>query len=568
MLDIHGSGSVTVVVGANNVGKSQLLEQVRQLLYVGKLTRSSEGPHGPRIVTEISQPWSGSVADLEAWIRTTSVVSEARGIETAYRPHINPTQMNQLREVRRHPTPRGATDWFVGHQTPTSFPGGVQPTARADSTGQPPSSPLQQLHVDRGKLALLKRAAARLFGLELFLDVVSNQLTLRIGTPAVEPYLVDDYNPEYDKAVAALPEVRSQGDGICSAIGLLVPLIANLRPLVLLDEPETFLHPPQAQTIGREIGRAAKVERAQVIVATHDKNVLQGLIESNATVTILHLTREGDSAHAQVLKPEDVSELWADPILRYTNALDGLFHSAVIITEGERDAHFYNAAIDYVLGVGNDDVPAHNIMFVGVSGKTNIARIAGRLQKLGVRAVSCPDLDVLNDEHVLSTLVEAHGGTWGAISKDYHSATNQFKDAPSAPAIDAIKQRVDEILASDPQNQVLTKRLASELREAVKLPSGTWSQLKAFGFSAFKQDKAAAGRLFEHLESLGIVPVKVGELENFVTSTSPPKGPAFLSVAFREHAHTSAQAIEQAERLLRAAGIPLHHRAVAEVGID
>jgi hypothetical protein len=96
-------------------------------------------------------------------------------------------------------------------------------------------------------------------------------------------------------------------------------------------------------------------------------------------------------------------------ILRYGNALDGLFHSAVIVTEADRDSRFYEAAVDAERD-RDPESPAHNLMFIGANGKQNMAKIVLRLRKLGVRVVSCPDLDILDNSTVLRNLIGAHGG--------------------------------------------------------------------------------------------------------------------------------------------------------------
>ena len=88
----------------------------------------------------------------------------------------------------------------------------------------------------------------------------------------------------------------------------------------------------------------------------------------------------------------------------------------------------------------------------------------------------------------------------------------------------------------------------------MKIPATQWSDLKS-GIVAFRSDKAAATRLINKLDDLGIVLVRVGELENFVTTATAPKGPEFLSVAFEENAHTQHAAVDHAQRLLKAANI-------------
>jgi ABC-type hemin transport system ATPase subunit len=60
MLHLPAPGSVIVVVGGNNVGKSTLLRQIKEILQSGALTRTT----GPRVVTELSEPWRGSAGLL------------------------------------------------------------------------------------------------------------------------------------------------------------------------------------------------------------------------------------------------------------------------------------------------------------------------------------------------------------------------------------------------------------------------------------------------------------------------------------------------------------------------
>jgi AAA domain, putative AbiEii toxin, Type IV TA system len=535
---LGGVGAVTVIVGANNVGKSTVLTQIRDMLMQTTLKRTT----GPRVVTELNPQWTGTPADAEAWIRAHAAIDDQG---RANRPRLQAEPVGIFRNVAQAGTPGRLINWFVHYQTAADRTGS-DAAGRLASAGAPPTHPLHILHTDRDKFGELARIMKRLFTIDLFLD-------LRIGKPDVPAYRVDSFDPEYDSAVAALPYVKSQGDGIRAALGLLIPLITSLHPLVLIDEPEVFLHPPQARIIGREIGKQAKDKRSQVIVATHDKNILQGIIESDAPVTILHLTRNDDETAANILPPNKIAQLWKDPALRYTNALDGLFHSAVIIAESERDAHFYHAAIDYVRSESGTDMPEHNLMFLGSNGKTNIARIVRGLRDLGITTVSCADLDILNDENVIRPLVEAHGGNWENLRDEYRRATAEFLNVPGAPARATVRSNLIELIDSATEDK-LTEPLAKAIVQAVKLPITRWADLKN-GIVAFKSDKAAATSLLDKLDALGIVLVKVGELENFVTTANAAKGPEFLTVAFAENAHQSKEAIDHAQRLVDAADI-------------
>jgi hypothetical protein len=551
--DVHplgGPGSVTVVVGANNVGKSTVLMQIRDMLMRNELTQPP--PRGPRVVTELSARWTGGEDDAEAWIRAHAAVDKSEATERMARPRLQSEAIGHFRNVVQSAGPGRLINWFVSHQT-ASGRVGMDPAGRLARAGDPPTHPLQVLHLERDKFDELAQVMKLLFGFDLFLDTVSQNFILRLGAPDVPPYTVDSFNPQYDNAVAALPELQSQGDGIRAAFGLIAPLITSLHPLVLIDEPEAFLHPPQARLIGKEIGKQAKDKGSQVILSTHDKNILQGIIESHAPVTILHLTRSDNDAGADLLPPNKVAALWKDPALRYTNALDGLFHSAVIVAENERDAHFYQAAIDHVRSPSGTALPEHNLMFLGSNGKTNMARIVRSLRELGIKTATTPDLDILDDENVIRPLVEAHGGDWADLAEDYRIATAEFGNVPNAPTKANVRTDVIALIDRAPDEK-LTEMLAKAITKAVKIPTTRWGDLKT-GIVAFKNDRAAATRLIAKLDALGIVLVKVGVLENFVMTRTAPKGPEFLSVAFAENAHTQQDAVEHAQRLLRAADI-------------
>ena len=135
--------------------------------------------------------------------------------------------------------------------------------------------------------------------------MISRSIGFLVGDPGVATPLLDHLDLDYADAIAQLPRLSEQGDGVKSALGLVIPLIATEYHVNLIDEPEAFLHPPQARIIGGEIATLAKESNSQVLLATHDKNVVVGLIESEAPVTILHLTRSGDETTAQLLKRHD-----------------------------------------------------------------------------------------------------------------------------------------------------------------------------------------------------------------------------------------------------------------------
>lgn len=552
-LELPGAGSVIAVVGANNVGKSTFLRQITQLLE----SRSLVSLIFPRVVTELREPWVGTRSDMEAWLHVHSYTTVREDGSVILHRAGSGHLVTDAMSVRggQGSTPQFITNWFVNKQDALNRSYMCAATERPDPIGAPPQHPMQIFHKDLAKRERLESLAKRLFGITLHFDTMSKNVGFRVGDPGVAVPLADQIDVDYVDALARLSPLVDQGDGVKSALGMVIPLIATDFPVTLIDEPEAFLHPPQAKIMGSEIASLARANNSQVFLSTHDKNIVVGLVESDTPVTIIHLTREGEETAAKLLSSDKVAELWTDVTLRYGDALNGLFHRAVIVTEGDRDSRFYNAAIDAIGDSRSPKPSAHNLMFLGSNGKQNMPPIVARLRELGIRVVSTPDLDILNNDKLLAKLVGAHGGDWHELAALYKRATSEFKGNPQPPSVKKVKQNLAELLNRRADTELVTEQLSEKLTAAVKIPATKWSQLKEFGVAAFKNDKAAATQLLDALDALGIVVVRVGVLENFAEDVTAPKGPEFLTIALHANVHRTLAAKAHAERLLSAAGI-------------
>lgn len=85
------------------------------------------------------------------------------------------------------------------------------------------------------------------------------------------------------------PLLSEQGDGRKAFASLLLTLTDPFSKVVFIDEPETFLHPPQRREMGKAVVNAANRGK-QVFVATHDAE-FQGrhFIGLNGSSTVLVL---------------------------------------------------------------------------------------------------------------------------------------------------------------------------------------------------------------------------------------------------------------------------------------
>lgn len=188
------------------------------------------------------------------------------------------------------------------------------------------------------------------------------------------------------KSTAVLDD---QGDGLRSFTSVVTAMRVEKRPLWLVDEPEAFLHPPQAFKMGQYLAKEASATR-RLIVSTHSVDVLRGVLNKTTDVTVIRLTRDGKINRCKSLKPEQLKDIVNTPLLSSSRVLEGLFYSAAVVTEGDADNRFYHTISTRI----REDADIH---FVNAGNKQTVPRIVGLYKKLGVRCIGLADFDVIND---------------------------------------------------------------------------------------------------------------------------------------------------------------------------
>lgn len=146
----------------------------------------------------------------------------------------------------------------------------------------------------------------------------------------------------YSEILETYKQVQDQGDGIKSFTGILLYLMLDYYSTFLIDEPESFLHPPQANIMGRIIGETLQADQ-QAFISTHSEEIIKGLLEvCPDRIKIVRIKREGDYNSISVLDNEKFSEIWNDPLLKYSNIMTSLFHKEVMLCESDSDCKMYS----------------------------------------------------------------------------------------------------------------------------------------------------------------------------------------------------------------------------------
>ncbi|CAM5562490.1 AAA family ATPase [Streptomyces griseorubiginosus] len=548
------AAGVTAIVGPNNSGKSTFIREMSTHIRYGQ---ANAGNHGTsHVVESVPLEWSGTREDIEARILQSAKRVNTGGQGHFVRPgaqvHVNSIDWrfsdsaisNGLQEMY---------DLLVFFGDAWQRINGASSVEMRDIFDDPAVSPLHVLQ-DRGDLfSELCNISMEVFGQTLTLDRLSRQVNLRVGEPGIPAPAVDNIDPGYRDALSKLPMLMEQGDGMKSLIGLLVSLVTSAYPIVFIDEPEAFLHPPQAIALGRILGEQARVKNTQIVLATHDRNLLSGLLQSEVDVSIVRLERRGDDGtRAHQLNVGDLREIWNDPVLRYSNVLDGLFHKAVVLAEAERDCTFYASALEYYEPKDSLSILPGDVLFVPSGGKDGFPRLVKVLRSVSVPVVVSPDLDILNDRGKVRILVESMGKDWSEFQQDYDRATAEFRQPREVVTVGNVLAALNGVFTSR-QGETFTAGVRQEFMAQLRSRGNPWSALKEFGELAFRGDPVAAQRLLGNLEEAGIVPVRVGELERFAPNLGVAKGAAWLPAAITAGCHKEDPARRHVAALLKAA---------------
>lgn len=497
------SAGVTCLVGGNNAGKSQTLSDIAAL---ARTPQSS-----PIVLTElrVDKPAPISLEEAESFLKTTAVEQPQASLSA--NKHYVPLgdsgtalTADYLQNLLTHggDVLSDTAPFFLQHWT-----AGQLSNQAIASLGHPhgisPSSPLHQLFIDGDLEEELSNISYEAFEEHLTLDRTNMDVRLRVGKVTDVPIPpLNHPTRAYADAVAALPSLAVQGDGVRSFIGLVMAVLVGRWQILLIDEPEAFLHPGQARALGRWVSSQAKQRDIQIVVSTHDRDFVLGLLEgTDDSVRFVRIVRAGKNNHFHELRPEEVNATWSDPVLRYSNVLQGLFHRRVVICEADADCRFYGAVLDEMADELGLRSQIDDLLLVPSGGKAGVATLARALGKLGVETHAFVDFDVLNNKETIKGIVDAVGGAWTeAIDGDFLGFVQPVQQG------------------------------------------SLWKTVKSQGLAGVPSGPPylAAEGLLRALDELRVHVVPSGEMESFDRSIGV-HGPAWVSEALKRNMHKSSQ---------------------------
>ncbi|MBU7585223.1 MAG: AAA family ATPase [Nostoc sp. TH1S01] len=523
---------MTVIIGPNNVGKSRVLKDI-----AGKTTQEPSFPG--IVVTDVEWEFPSSLQEFREACSIERHFENGQWMFRTLTPELSgeystfgldwPTEYEKIFDTFR--TNKVA---FVQHfgQAMVAFLTTehrlqlVKECASKDPDKQE-ATLLQALFNGGSQLEIrINELVKRVFGKEIKLDFTTLQrLLLRVGdsfsTVPPDPRDAKPLMNKYDK-------LDDQGDGIRSFIGILSALLAIKRNVFLIDEPEAFLHPPQAFRIGEFLAGQANSSR-QIILATHSTDLLRGILSKTTDVTILRIDRKDQTNSFHTLNPNDLHDLVNNPLLSSARVIDGFFYTGVVVVEGDRDARFYQTACNKF----RNNTDFH---FVNADNKQRVSEITRTYRDMRVRCVGIVDFDVLNNhaefEKQLESL-ELNQEQTQSLLDIRQKIAEAAEEIPADKRLEEVKEKITHILtcvndiqnqsfASESEKQKLLRQLESRFTEIADTTKN-WKEFKEKGRAALPANlQSEFDSLWEICSKKGLFINPCGELESMMTQQGIP----------------------------------------------
>lgn len=227
-----------------------------------------------------------------------------------------------------------------------------------------------------------------------FVDHVSSLGTLKLAFSTMRPQASTERSIHNEMVAFVKQSVPRNfaSDGFNAYVGMIGTVFASDYKCIFIDEPEAFLHPALARTLGKQL--AQKTQGKQIFAASHSADFVMGAIESGTPVRIVRLQFQNSAPTACLLDQDELNQFMNDPQLRSANVLSGLFAKSVVVGEADTDRAFYQE-INTRLLTAKDPRGIENAVFLNAQNKQTVPKIVKLLRKMGVPTVGIVDLDVL-----------------------------------------------------------------------------------------------------------------------------------------------------------------------------
>lgn len=318
--------------------------------------------------------------------------------------------------------------------------------------------------------------------------------------------------------------LKDEGDGFRSFCMVYLSLDSQ-KPVLLIDEPESFLHPPQAFALGRIVGeRVAEMANMQLFIATHSSRFLEGILSVPGIADdtkLLRLNREGCVKESPL---SDATRVMKDPLFMTSHLFDGLFSRKTIVVESEGDECVYRRMLSRLY-------PAEDVVIVNVHSKHRVHDAVSFFKAMGTPCGAIVDFDILNNADIFAALLQAFGcdnaDELVDTAKSLQGVAARLVQGQDTSVKDAIVQSLSDLESRCAENEEELSLVHGIRQRFTEFFEGGHSSpmskkvWKTDVASSFSECANRLADLHKECRSLGLLIVETGELESVFDSAVP-----------------------------------------------
>lgn len=382
---------------------------------------------------------------------------------------------------------------------------------------------------------------------EVYEDYVDGHLIkkYKIGESQAIADAINSNSREKVNKLRPFEDLHNQGDGIRTAVAILASVIVSEHSLFLIDEPETFLHPPQAKILGKNMVKLSTGK--QLFISTHNIDFIRGVLEEDSSrVKIIKIDRHNNNNTFNLVDNDSINKISSDKNLKYTNILNGLFYNQVVLCENESDCKFYSAILEH-----EELTIYQNTLFCAVGGKEQFKKIVPLLKNLNIDYRIIADIDLINNIDSLKQLLNsAISGSYNEIAVQHTKFLENFQKETNSQVKtqETIKKEITQEFNNDRyMSPQVVEKIKSILRDVNSL-----KLLKTGGKNIIPQGECVNlfNQVNKFLKENNIFILECGEIERFVPEVNG-HGNTWVEKVFTKYADISTDVYDEARKFIR-----------------
>lgn len=507
-------GKFTLLVGPNNVGKSQTLKDIHKKLLKGHdadtILISKVTVDRPKSFDGLFEGLDVRVDDVNVGHHIIDSVTSDFAPNAMIRIPLESHRQNFEQDKTLDYTFQFFSKFRVFYMDSESR---LKIASKSPNYIPAENSPINLIQALYGSLGEfdqnLKDAFYSTFGMDIKLDY-SSGLELRLAVSKEFEDIPQDPRAAYP-VMKKYPSIELQGDGFRSFVAVILSLLLSKNKVVLLDEPEAFLHPEQARRLGKWISDHTESFPCQIVVATHNANFLSGILSGRQAADIYRLNRSDNITSFIKITADATQALSRSPILSSQRVLEGIFSRGVVVCESDSDRVVYST-------VAIHEHSNQEILFIHAHNKQTVKNVVTLLNNASIPTVAIVDIDIMNSEADLSQALQAFNRSEDIteILELRSEVAGHIEELSEGEMLTEIKSKVEEFLTQLEGNEHNLSGAKGALNR-IRSEASKWSKLKNGGvdtlISPFKEQ---AEKIISDSGKHGLYIVNVGELEGWM----------------------------------------------------